>query len=421
MKIRLAVLALTVAAGSLWLAGNGGSRASAATAGSAGSAGSAGKAAAPAACQFPTGWVGTPAETAWRLFVAANCPGSGTQLVWESWIEQDALYPASGNAALQGAKAKRLHGSPLFQALMARKKGMTAELSPATECNAMGAPPSNVIKGATVCEEVRLNPSARMFVSTKGYQVRSGQIKAAQAGTDIQFPIPAMELKVDWIPATDFATPFTCAKPPQGVHVEMIDGACYAMAGIHLISKIAPNWIWATFEPQSLETNPNRCITFGECNDPWGSVPPTSKGGAGGFTQLSPGLQALMKSANLAPALYNYRLDGVQTEFGTAANPTLLGNSIIEGENVGMTTGTASCITCHSVSTVKTDGTDGITVLGAMPTPPVGPEYVVPKGWIARDFVWSLALACPGGIQNCTSSAPAASATKSKKPKTKTP
>jgi hypothetical protein len=126
-----------------------------------------------------------------------------------------------------------------------------------------------------------------------------------------------------------------------------------------------------------------------------------------------------MKSANLAPEFLNYRLDGVQTQFGTAANPTLLGNSIIEGENVGMTTGTASCITCHSVSTVKTDGTDGITILGSLPTPPVGPEYVVPQGWIARDFVWSLALACPGGIQNCSSSVAAAKPAKNSKTKTK--
>jgi hypothetical protein len=412
MKIRFAVLVLTVAASSLWLAGSGGSQPLLAA--------TAGRVAAPAACQFPLGWVGTPAETAWRLFVATNCPAGGTQLVWETWIEQDALYPANaGSVALKGAKAKRLHGSPLFKALMARKNGMTAELSPATECNKMGSPPSNVVPNATVCEEVRLNPSARTFVQTKGYQVRSGQIKAAQAGTNIQFPTAGIEVKVDWIPATDFATPFTCANPPQGVHVETIDGACYAMAGMHLISKIAPNWIWATFEPQSLETNPNRCITFGQCNDPWGSVPPTSSGGAGGFTQMTPALQALMKSANLAPEFLNYRLDGVQTQFGTAANPTLLGNSIIEGENVGMTTGTASCITCHSVSTVKTDGTDGITILGSLPTPPVGPEYVVPKGWIARDFVWSLALACPGGIQNCSSSVAAAKPAKSAKTKTK--
>ena len=61
---------------------------------------------------------------------------------------------------------------------------------------------------------------------------------------------------------------------------------------------------------------------------------------------------------------------------------------------------TASCITCHSVSSIKNDGTDGITQINNQ----VGPQYVPPAGWIARDFVWSLALACPNGIQACTSS-----------------
>jgi hypothetical protein len=397
MKIRLVVLTLAAAVSAFSLVGTGGPRLALAA--------TAAKAVVPpplgGPCTMPAGWVGTSAETAWRLFVAANCPGTGTQLVWESWTEQNQVYPASGVGASRGAtRAKRLHGSPLAHATMARKAGMTAELTPSTECNTMGAPPSNVVPGATVCEEARLNPAAKLFVVSQGYQVRSGQTLAAQKGTNIQFPAPAVEVKVDWIPASDFQPPFTCAKPPQGVHVETIDGACYAMAGIHIASKLAPNWIWATFEPQNLQTNPNRCITFGDCNDPWGSVPATSSGGQGGLTQQTPALQALMTSAHLAPEFFNYRLDGVQTEFGTAADPTLLGNSIIEGENVGMTAGTASCITCHSVSSIKNDGTDGITLLNNQ----VGPEFVPPAGWIARDFVWSLALACPGGIQNCASS-----------------
>jgi hypothetical protein len=49
-----------------------------------------------------------------------------------------------------------------------------------------------------------------------------------------------------------------------------------------------------------------------------------------------------------------------------------------------------------------------------MPTPPVGPQYVVPKGWIARDFVWSMMLACPDSPTGRCSAAPTA-----KKPKVK--
>lgn len=409
MKTRFLLLVTAIAAGLIWMAGGGAPHSGFVPLAEAAAP------PAPGPCTFPTTASADPAQTAWQLFVAANCPASpgSKQLVWETWIEQQQLYPS--NATLKGAKPRRLHGSPLFLAL-ARKKGLTPQLTPSTECNKMSAPPSNVVPGATVCEEVRINPSARAFITSNGYQVRAGQIKAAVAGKNIQFPTAAVEVKVDWIPATDFKTPFTCTNPPPGVHVELIDGVCYAMAGMHISSKLLPDWIWATFEPQSMLTNPNRCITFGPCNDPFGSVPPTSNGGPTGFTKLSPAVTAMMTAGKLAPEFLNYRMDGVQTTFGTTQNPTLLGNSIIEGENVGMTAGTASCITCHSVSSIKKDGTDGITEINDQ----VGPQYQIPPGWIARDFVWSMALACPGGIQNC-SSTPATTAKKVvTKTKTKT-
>jgi hypothetical protein len=361
------------------------------------------------ACTFPTRMASTPEETAWQLFVAASCPANKNQVVWENWIEQQSMYPASGKAGAARKSMRRLHGSPLTHTLAAKlataRGESLPELAPDSECNAMGGPPKNVVPGATICEEAHLNPEAQAFVGGNGYEIRPGQTKAAQQGTNIQFLWPAVEVKADWIPATDFNPPFTCAAPPTGVHVETIDGACYALAGIHVSSKLLPNWLWATFEPQNLTTNLNRCLVLG-CNDPWGSSPAAS---SGAFTQQTAALKSLMTEAHLAPEWFNYRLDGVQTDFGTASSPTLLGNSVIEGYNVGMNLKQASCITCHSVSSIKNDGTDGIVTLGAMNPPPVGPEIMPAAGWIARDFVWSLGLACPqvpggGGLQTCTTS-----------------
>ena len=358
----------------------------------------------PSACKLPMQMASTPEQTAWQLFVAASCPTNKNQVVWENWIEQADLYPANGKvgaAAAHEAAHRRLHGSPLTRAL-AKQHGMNAELTPTSVCNEMGGPPPNVIKHATICEEARLDPTAQGFVTGKGYQIRPGQTKAAQQGTDIQFPDPSVEIKADWIPGTDFNPPFTCSNPPKGVHVETIDGKCYGLAGMHISSKLLKNWLWATFEPQNLTTNLNRCVVLG-CKDPWGSNPAAS---SGAFTEQTPALQTLMKQANLASEWFNYRLDGVQTEFGTAAAPTILGNSVIEGYNVGMDLKQASCITCHSVSSIKNDGTDGIVTLGGLPGPPVGPEFTPASGWIARDLVWSLGLACPqlpgkGGLPNC--------------------
>ena len=46
-------------------------------------------------------------------------------MVWESWTEQDQVYPASGKVGnLAAGKTRRLHGSPLAHATMARKAGL---------------------------------------------------------------------------------------------------------------------------------------------------------------------------------------------------------------------------------------------------------------------------------------------------------
>jgi hypothetical protein len=155
-------------------------------------------------------------------------------------------------------------------------------------------------------------------------------------------------------------------------------------------------WIWATFEPQNTTTNPFRCQVLG-CVDRFGSIPATTTGAS---TKLSPKLAALMAAANLAPEWKNYRLDGVQSGF---FQPELLGNSIIEGENVGMPLSQSSCITCHAVSSIKSDGTDGITLLTSLTSNPVGlPKPLPSPASIRRDFVWSMFLACPGSVaQKC--------------------
>jgi hypothetical protein len=333
------------------------------------------------ACNPPTTMTGSPAETAWKIWVAATCPVNQNQypyVVWENWIEQSQMYPADPsqglivpNAGLSGG-AHPLHSSPL-----GTLNGLPSD--PNTGCTQAG---SNLI----ICEEVRLNGPTEDYIAAAGLWNRANQQQAAAAAANVQFPGPSVEIKADWIELS------SCANPPSGVHIEQINGVCFALAGMHLISKLRGNWIWATFEPQNLTTNPNRCVALG-CNDPWGSTPQKSAGGASGNTTLTSRLSRLMGQANLAPEWFNYRLDGVQTNFVDAhGKPTLLGNSIIEGENAGVPLTQSSCITCHAVSSVKSDGTDGITLLTSNP---VGRPQALPSdSWIRRDFVWSLSEAC---------------------------
>jgi hypothetical protein len=371
------------------------------------------------ACTPPTQMASTPEQTAWQLFVAATCPVNSSKypyVVWENWIEQSDLYkPPSAKGGVSAAAQHRLHGSPLAAARASRGNarlalgaGVGLPQLANQNCN------SKTASGRTICEEVRLNPDAQKYITSTagGLQMRANQAKLAASAGTIAFTAPSVEIKADWIqyPAA------TCSNPPQGVHVELIGKYCYALAGMHLISKLAPNWIWATFEPQNLTTNPKRCVELG-CNDPFGSNPPYSQGGASGNTQLTPALQQLMTSAHLAQEWFNYRLDGVQMNFVNSGNnqiatATLLGNSIIEGDNVGMPMQQASCITCHSVSSVASNGEDGIGFLGAAFNPVGSAVAPLAKSgscqWIDRDFVWSLLLAYPTGPSSCGTGATAA-------------
>jgi hypothetical protein len=230
---------------------------------------------------------------------------------------------------------------------------------------------------------------AEDYVAGTNLWNRFGQAAAAARNANIQFSPPSIEIKADWILLSSIGYNDCNNLPPsltQTVHIEVINGNCYALAGMHLTSKLLNQWLWATFEPQNTTTNPFRCQVLG-CTDTFGSIPATTHGAN---TALTPRLAAIMTAANLAPEWYNYRLDGVQTGFN---NPRLMGNSIIEGENAGTPLTQSSCISCHAGSSVKSDGTDGLTLLT---TNPVGfPAPLPSNAWIRRDFVWSLSMACP--------------------------
>lgn len=366
------------------------------------------KAQANPACTLPTAPAATNDQTAWQLFVAINCQTNGKP-AWASWIEQSQLYPTSGKAGarLAARAGHRFHGSVLaaIERRMHGKTGFaTAALSP-TQCNPMAVKVPNVLPGAVICEEVYINPTTQSEIAGPGYNIRTAQMKAAATGTKISFTSPSIEIKVDWLPASDFKTaPFACDGSTTNFYTEQVGGTCYALVAMHILSKLLPNWLWTTFEPQSAITNPFRCYIYGPCRDAWGATPAISNGPTS-TTAMTPGLQALFTQAGLPATLQNYRLDVAQSEFTTPDGKAIQGgNSITEYEAVGTPQNQSSCITCHSMSSVNAKGTDGASLFASNPAP-MGPEVVLPAGFIRRGFLWSLGLACPDptktGLQSC--------------------
>jgi hypothetical protein len=365
----------------------------------------------PSACTFPTAMASNPDQTAWQLFVAANCPSSGQAgpLTWQNWTEQTCwLNPSTpgcpGAPGPATASKRFLHGSQLRQRTISLKKNATGSVNPLTgTCSGMttkaiGAPlsnyvPANLAANPTFCEEVFVNPTEAAFVTAPapGFKLTTltGQVAYGAAHNPITFPTPAVEVKADWLPATSLAPSFNCTtNPPPGVYVETINGACYALAAVHISSKLSPNWLWATFEPQSKVTNPNRCNPklYSDCNDSWGSNPATSTGAT---TAPTPALVQLMTAAGLPKVFQNYRLVGTQTTYVTSGNkPIPLGNSFTEF-NAEVLPQQASCITCHSYSGVTTSPSIAAVKCCTFPVM-VGTPPATPANTLKDDFSWVL-------------------------------
>jgi hypothetical protein len=305
------------------------------------------------------------ASLAWGLFLETMAPTTKRSLTVEAWPEQCQLNPnaigcpsaasvaAAANAGGNG-NVRILHGSPV------------AEKMEGSDCSAMrttpvgGYPaPSNLTRNAMFCEEVHASPPEAAFLERGGLNTLVGQQTYGNAhGMTIDFPgtgmneirrdLDSVEVKLDWAAATSFRNPtFACPDPTNHLYTETINGACYALVGIHITSKSMIRWLWATFEPNSLITNPNRCdpTLYGACLDSWGTTS-SQPYGKGQTAQESPVLDQAMAAAHLNPAFNNYFLTGVQTEFVSGGKPTVLGNSFVEF-NQGVAPGKSSCITCH--------------------------------------------------------------------------
>lgn len=362
-------------------------------------------------CSLPTKKASTPDETAWQLFVAVVCPtgDASNPLAFENWTEQTCIDNPTKPGCEAGGSKRFLHGSsfaakrsglPDFEECGAMTTAATgnAKLTPfvpTSGAGALGAKP-------TFCEEVYVNDGELNYITQPkpdfSLTTHANQAAFIKAGNTIDMPTTAVEIKADWLPSTSLATPFDCATPPAGVFTEEVDGVCYALAGIHISSKLYDKWVWATFEPQSDVTNPNRCRAdlYGECSDRWGATPATN--GHGATTERTPALVALMDAAKLHPAFYNYRMTGVQIEFTDGSTVTNegttyqhnLGSSFTEF-NAQVNPGTASCISCHSSAQLDAETVAEQNLQEfAGPPPHDGVTYPPTPPYSSQDFSWML-------------------------------
>jgi hypothetical protein len=262
-------------------------------------------------------------------------------------------------------------------------------------------------------EETRRNKVAFDFIVANNLISKSG-LKAAY-GKEFVFPVDSMEVKANWIPVAQVPA-FTLnrvalADAGKYFHIGAdAQGNRYALVSMHVISKLVPNWTWATFENRF---NPGRCDYLG-CHDPFGStvpnVAPNSNGDNKGYPDCpkTPELMSMFKASAVDPVFTNYCLKGSQVDFTDNSGLAIrLGNSITEEGFVDQ----SSCITCHSRAAWDKTGAmtsgagfnpDGTAPYGAMDPawywsftgkPPVYQGQTgTRKIATGADFVWSIPL-----------------------------
>jgi hypothetical protein len=308
---------------------------------------------APAEEQNPA--LNAPDQLAWVLFAHLNQKApiqakvgprslDTNDSIWETWADDDQTFPA------QPLRAK----PPVWPGAAGRRKNLVEPNQQRVHrerlrfMGALGQPQPIPDVTPSGTEEVRRNRVAFDYIVSGGLYYTQGLKAAFQKGAPLSFPVDSVEVKANWVPITEDQ------KPRYHWNYDS-KGNLYGMVAMHVMTRLVPDWTWATFEWVG---NAGRCDFIG-CHDAFGVSPhdvaPSSRtGGPYPPGRLTPEVLTVLEAADVPAEFQNYRLKGTQTDFtDPMGRHTLLGNSVTEAGFVE----TASCMTCHTRASVDQTGT----------------------------------------------------------------
>ncbi len=187
------------------------------------------------------------------------------------------------------------------------------------------------VNGVPVRYEVRMNESTFNTIFGNQFYNRDNQVAFFNnsSAQPLQFNTDALEVKATWLifadgqSQTDFYTTTAYWYDENGA----LQVKSAGLTGLHITSKVTPNWFWVTFEQKDNEQTT----------------------GIKAVTPISPTTQAVNEQVhNGLPAdsvWRNYNLRGTQWEF---TDPVLLANTQIET----YVQASSSCITCHFTANI---------------------------------------------------------------------
>lgn len=348
-----------------------------------------------------------PDRVSWCLFLYVNSQAAtsgNNNALFETWATDNDTFNTQPSWPSGGVVAKALRQPVLPNLARQRRGGLTPFVLPfqSTQC-----------QQGQLCvgEEVHRNRPTFDFIVNNKLFTRDG-LRAY--GKAIVFPADSIEVKANWVPVSQLAQFLGSGGAPPDPSLYHLNTTTengqqvqYALLSFHIISKMVPNWTWATFEHMN---NPGRCDTLG-CNDSFGATPPVvspsqTPGQPYPNCTKTPALTALFAGTKIDAAFANYCLKGSQTDFTDAQGVvTRLGNSVTEAGFVD----TASCMGCHGRAAYSfvTGGWTASRVfiynstpIGALGPPDPGQFWQYPEIdplqpgeaplFRSADFVWSI-------------------------------
>lgn len=368
-----------------------------------------------------------PDRVSWCIFLYVNSNAASTgnnNALFETWATDNDTFQTNPSWPGPGTAEKPLHQPVLRQLRGQPQGGLTPFVLPfsSTQCQA---------GQLCVGEEVRRNRATFDFIKDNKLFSRAG-LKAYDKA--IVFPPDSIEVKANWVPVSQLAQFLGNSGAPVDAKLYHLNTVSengqqvqYALVSFHVISKMVPNWTWATFEHMN---NPGRCDVLG-CGDTFGAAPPLMPPHVPDNTSPHTGeqypnctksaaLTALFKDTKIDAAFVNYCLKGSQTDFTDGQGvKTRLGNSVTEAGFLD----TASCISCHGNAAFSfvTGGwaTNRVFLFNSTPIAAVGPldagqfwlfpdkDPMRPRDapiFRSSDFVWSIpfcAVDDTTGKSNC--------------------
>jgi hypothetical protein len=309
-----------------------------------------------------------PATFAWEMFVYVNWPelpkhrgepdpsrsiGDNAATVWESFKNASEVYLEDGHRPAPWEANDELPWSPLSKAHPS-----------AQSLAALGSVDSNwihflsepvMVDGQQICDadsntvqyDVRGNHSYYRYVvdNPAGYElfnIEGQQAALADPKFTFAFPKDTLEIKASWRilePGQDGSRYWTAIGVYRDNH-RQIHIARIGLTGLHVISKVLPNWYWMTFEQVDNATTTFK-YRLGEKSD---AVGPNTN-----YDEALDPVNKLWQQALTGTKWRYYALMGTQTQFvNSSQQATVLGSTQMETYFQP----NSSCISCHKLTSI---------------------------------------------------------------------